>query len=1046
MGDLVKSVENAILSVRPLNDHESMSCLAEVQGRGPMQFATRLCDWLESNPGALPEQVRAEYVDNPNDRGVDVVLVGRISKLEIGFQIKSDNDLATSGFTTKLKAQITDAQSWGLSHLVIILACQPTEKNQQKYLHLHNDVLRWPGDTKPLIVNPNRAAGLWNSFAKPMEVPDGERTWSYFFTEVGQSSLAHHFLDNWPTLSPHDRFQEPEEFGKLLELCKSSPITVVSGPPAAGKTFAAVMALWAAFREGRRVSWIAASSFSWTEGPIPEPTPPHRLEYDLKSLVRELGPKPPTPPVDIHDLIAQHLPIGTLLYVEDPFGRDESEFERSFHTYPFFDLLALGRSLQIPPRDGCNILISTRDSLFEKWKTGRDLGELSELMQTIRLSRSSYRSWNLRQGARALAEARSAADPDAVAAAVANASDYPFEVEIICKDLPDAPTEEDAVDRASHTGATLLKRVLTRLQTTEDSEALFLFLVSALARDGTRLDDLKKSFGLLLRNLAIDADADQLSEQLRKQYRSVLTFHPSESRKNRKGAERKGIDLALLFPRDDLWISHSVVAEAIEHRIRTDHLSLARRIAKTLHLSFCGGTPAQSSETPLSLEASWKKRTSGKILLFLVQLGLAKDEQAGPALIHVVSDPESLDSETTIEILHRWRDLPPLFRSSWLNMIGQRDSWEIAKVACLLPEAAVAPREAWQVLRTLAERDIWRESGFGLISHPWEYLFRNVEIAPQDLTERVDKQAKQRPQDFVYDLATVAIRHWDRIPDLWKARIWAVREMDASEFWEGEVHSSVMLAIADQWPPVTELRQLLLDEATSPNWKRRGNVARAAALYFDRDPEVFGELLRKTLEDPEVRVPLAALDTVGDSKSHAEFAEAVLRRPEPGVPAEMTEILAKDLRYSSTPWKQKLLQECLGAGGELAEAALAYSWFEAGQEFKGLNYGGPPSLEEASEPVKLAWLWAYATSGGRRPEIEPSKVVEILRQLNSPFREFAIFYVAMQATRLPELVRNYIDALTDPKVEQGKAERPANENVTWTYGFPNLSIAEAVSD
>ena len=109
MSDLPTTIKRLLFVPSPAKEDEATVLLASVAGRGPGQFGPRLTDWLNSNPAVYPEPANAEYVDNPQDHGVDVLLTGMQTGVRVGFQIKSENDLAAKDFAQKLKAQITEA-------------------------------------------------------------------------------------------------------------------------------------------------------------------------------------------------------------------------------------------------------------------------------------------------------------------------------------------------------------------------------------------------------------------------------------------------------------------------------------------------------------------------------------------------------------------------------------------------------------------------------------------------------------------------------------------------------------------------------------------------------------------------------------------------------------------------------------------------------------------------------------------------------------------------------------------------------------------------
>src|SRR5258705_2727143 len=123
--DLIETVRRLLKSIPATTDAEANERLEGMAGRGIDQYGTKLRNWLTTDPAVFPEPIDVENVDHVRDSGVDVVLSGQVSKGRVGFQIKSDGDLAAKDFTRDLKAQITDGPPWGLSLHVIVFACRP---------------------------------------------------------------------------------------------------------------------------------------------------------------------------------------------------------------------------------------------------------------------------------------------------------------------------------------------------------------------------------------------------------------------------------------------------------------------------------------------------------------------------------------------------------------------------------------------------------------------------------------------------------------------------------------------------------------------------------------------------------------------------------------------------------------------------------------------------------------------------------------------------------------------------------------------------------
>ena len=180
---------------------------------------------------------------------------------------------------------------------IIIFACPPTEKNQQKYLHFKNEFVN-PTPSVQIIL-PNHAAGLLQAFENlsPIVLHQAPKTWADFFTTTKQIDLASLYL-NWGNLLPDQRFYPPKEYTSITEAIKTKPITILIGPPAIGKTFTALQVLWEAYQEGRDISWIAPMRYETTEGFIVSPCAYPDMRKRVEFYTQRLGLKPPRLPLD----------------------------------------------------------------------------------------------------------------------------------------------------------------------------------------------------------------------------------------------------------------------------------------------------------------------------------------------------------------------------------------------------------------------------------------------------------------------------------------------------------------------------------------------------------------------------------------------------------------------------------------------------------------------------------------------------------------------------------------------------------------------------
>jgi hypothetical protein len=148
-------------------------------------------------------------------------------------------------------------------------------------------------------------------------------------------------------------------------------------------------------------------------------------------------------------------------------------------------------------------------------------------------------------------------------------------------------------------------------------------------------------------------------------------------------------------------------------------------------------------------------------------------------------------------------------------------------------------------------------------------------------------------------------------------------------------------------------------------------------------------------------------------------------------------------------WKRQLAFSCVTKGGDLARGELAYHCLSHNNlnEFMGYRLTDSPSGEPA--PVRLAWLWAYANSEGKRPALTDKEVTELINGLPAKYRQLALFYFSVQANYLPHSLEYYVEKLgvmSDADISamnEGEGEREPPGGTRSLYGFPSSQFIES---
>jgi hypothetical protein len=203
--------------------------------------------------------------------------------------------------------------------------------------------------------------------------------------------------------------------------------------------------------------------------------------------------------------------------------------------------------------------------------------------------------------------------------------------------------------------------------------------------------------------------------------------------------------------------------------------------------------------------------------------------------------------------------------------------------------------------------------------------------------------------------------------------------------------------------------------------------------------------------DSNLRVPLVAVGVLGDDDHDRRFAEVLLQGASPAFAAEMVDELLKDYVYELASWKVDLIRACISKGGDLGRAMIVYRQFTTPNCTQTLNLIPSSSPESESAAVRLAWIWAYASSGGRQPALHIRDLVNLIESLREPHRECALCYLSVQANFLSIELRQYLEEIeavggADAEaVREGKEERQPADGVHKTWGFPALHLGDQLN-
>lgn len=116
-------------------------------------------------------------------------------------------------------------------------------------------------------------------------------------------------------------------------------------------------------------------------------------------------------------------------------------------------------------------------------------------------------------------------------------------------------------------------------------------------------------------------------------------------------------------------------------------------------------------------------------------------------------------------------------------------------------------------------------------------------------------------------------------------------------------------------------------------------------------------------------------------------------------------------------------------------------------EFMGYRLTDTRSDEPA--PVRLAWLWAYANSEGKRPALTDNEVIKLINGLPPKYRQVVLFYFSVQANYLRKPLEYYVEklgAISDADagaISEGEAERELPGGSRSLCEFPAAQFIES---
>lgn len=857
------------------------------------------------------------------------------------------------------------------------------------------------------------------------EDQSSDRTWESFFDEVEQGNASYSYLEDWPGITPDQRFEPPREYPEILEAVQAQPVTFLIGPPAAGKTFIALQMLWAAYQRGIQVLWIAPDTFVPTDGPIPSAHGLQDMKQRIKNLTYRLGLEPRKAPRNHHEFIAANLKSNRLIYIEDPFGKRDDEFAYSLHTYRFFDLDQFVEALSgSADYEGCNIIISSREGLFDRWLDERRSRGLPTPSALFRLSGDSFGYIQLKNLAIRLAQLRGFNAPEKISSEIAYRVEYPYEVESALRALPlDADPDRVAEEVEKYRNG--LKDALRQTLVAEsDQELLFLVILAS------RCIDPKTWYLRLHEVLGLPGETESSLITAIKPYRAFIIRKPL--RVGSRSMNRYTPDADEVF-----YPSHPIVSEAISEYLK----SCAPRIFPFLD-RLASVLSASSEDSRLAERLS-------SIALYLLSLGVGS--QPGPAqdsIATVLFERGGLSLDQVRPLTRMLVSLDETFKERMFTCFRfeRRDavtskygSWRIGdpdyhkeslliEMASALPLVGAATSDAWRIFRLLLQNDqLMRRSREGSrgLEYPWSYLMKHLQEAPSDLLLDLEEIANNRPKTFVQMMFGALVTNWEVAPSAYKCAFFS--KASTEDLW---VQENVLDAIALYWELIPqELHDFFIRQARHEKAEIRAEAAIAAGPYPNENSVILDQVLMEAARDPDASVPLSVLQSLKHRDKGQRFARALVERADSELASEMLRYLLQPSHKELPLWQLDVVRDCVAKGGDRAESTLAFLRQEDGREMVTNSIRQwRASIADEPEPIRLGALWAYGSSNGKSPALESNEVIALINGLGQPYRSLALAYLSAHSKRLPQPIREYIENLETVQGSDGEAVRTGKKH------------------
>lgn len=1051
---LVEILKNICLSLPTKDECTTRQQLRGVIGRGG--FGPKLVSWLENSREVFPETVRVECPENINDRGVDVYIEGQATVCGVGFQIKSDNDLRDAAFLPNLKRQITEARAYAnLKLYIVVLACSPDHYGKIQFA-LNEELNQWQaGVPDILVLVPGKAASLYERCntaltENDIEVLLRDRSWHRFFAEV-REERDNEFLNHWSGLDPDKRFVPPNNLKAIEDSLSEHPLTVLAGPPTIGKTYTAVQLLFRQFRAGRSIQWIRPPGQSTADFIVASAEADEGFAYRVRAMARQLGMAPPSPPRNRWEFIAARLQPGTLVLIEDPFGRTDAEYENSIHTYGFFDLEGCVEGiLEEGSSMGCRLLMTTRHGLLDRWLAQRrNLSSVTsgvpKGMNIVHMGPDNYRaSRNDDEGplfalAEQLLRASGKADDSQaakLARVVAAGVKTPQEVEMLIANLQ-APASENAVYAAVRsTPPSALERIARVCRTSTDAERLFLLLL-VLTDEGHEHNDFASIYARLHAAMLISGEPSTDDATARAKY--WLLYYPHDyTSSNTMFAGGAPLHWGV-----HLTASHPSVVEAARREISENGKGFLNRLASALRR--LTGYPQASTYMKM-------------LVHFLVGVVIDRSRRGGQshdldenglkelaeALPWIIEPSFSGYRDPVDRLLRNWDGLPPTLQAVFVQTLHDGDPRLAPWVCHLFRYMAIFDFDPWFFYDILVKKQQYRMGVVGFLQ-PWHYFVSRLDQAPSRLRALFDEMAVSQPSRFAYILGSLASCFWSQLPQPWKNAI--LSDHSTNSVWEEKsaalenIYSGLFDGDVAECPP--ELLGLLWRYIDHNDAEFRAAAGIYILVYWERLSSRFRDVLFERFRvEPELSVLMKILDdgmSTRESGPCPDLAVIVLDRGNEAAAAWLMEVLREKNRNERKADITSLIERCRSRAGPYARA------FEL------------PELERGDivleiPLVQVAWLWMQVTGGAptlggtveiavpipgepppaslRRPRpSRPDPLLEaapllrdIARGLRGSFAVCAHYILSYKAEELPPLLREYIS-----QVERGEVLFPESD-------------------